>query len=81
MAGEESQDVPTRGWRFNQVGIRVSDLQKSLSFYQDVLGLKELVRMDLDTVKIWMLGYPDNARPGASMLDREGVLELVYSQV
>ncbi|EXJ70293.1 uncharacterized protein A1O5_06361 [Cladophialophora psammophila CBS 110553] len=76
----------TSKYKFNQIGIRVSDLQRSLNFYQEVLGMKELARMEFDTVKIWFLGYPedyagtDGSGAGRSFLAREGVLELIWSE-
>ncbi|KIY01496.1 uncharacterized protein Z520_03048 [Fonsecaea multimorphosa CBS 102226] len=77
---------PTANYKFNQIGIRVSDLQRSLHFYQDVLGMKELGRMEFETVKICFVGYPEGAAgpdgtaTGRSFLAREGVLELIWSE-
>ncbi|OQV04659.1 Glyoxalase-like domain-containing protein [Cladophialophora immunda] len=71
----------TADYKFNQIGIRVSDIQRSIGFYQDVLGMKELGRMEFDTVKIWFLGYPEtDTGAGRSFLAREGVLELIWSE-
>ncbi|OAP57572.1 lactoylglutathione lyase [Fonsecaea erecta] len=78
--------TPTADYKFNQIGIRVSDLQRSLHFYQDVLGMKELGHMEFDTIKIWFVGYPekDAGAEGSAtknpVLAREGVLELIWSE-
>lgn len=74
----------TAGWKFNQIGIRVSDLEKSLFFYQAVLGMKELARMELDTLIIVLVGYPVASEAGGNAMgpfNREGVLELIWNKV
>lgn len=71
--------VATHGWKFNQIGIRVSNMEASLSFYTKILGMKELVRMDFDTVNIALLAYPADGDPG--MFAREGLLELIQNKV
>ena len=66
----------TQGWKFNQIGIRVSDLEKSLSFYKTVLGLEEINRFRADTVTVAFLGYPDGGTAPEKLFRREGVLEV-----
>lgn len=68
----------TQGWKFNHIGIRVADLEKSLFFYEAVLGMKDMTRMAMDTITFVLLGYPEG---GDSLFAREGVLELVWSEV
>jgi catechol 2,3-dioxygenase-like lactoylglutathione lyase family enzyme len=72
---------PTKGFDFNHVGFRVADLDKSIDFYSDKFAMKELSRMDLDTVTIVLLRYADSADPSVPVLAREGVLELVLAKV
>jgi lactoylglutathione lyase len=78
----------TQGWKFNQIGLRVASLDKSLSFYTTILGMTEIVRLPMDTATIALLGYPapapqhDGGKGGldagmSALLRREGVLELV----
>lgn len=69
-----------RGWKFNHVSIRVSDLDKSLFFYNVVLGMKTLALHPFDDLTIVLLGYPEGGEHDR-MLAREGVLELVHSKV
>ncbi|OQV06488.1 hypothetical protein CLAIMM_11045 [Cladophialophora immunda] len=71
--------APPTGWRFNHVSIRVSDLEKSLLFYEVGLGMKKLVDLSFDDLTIVLLGYPDGNGPD-KVLSREGVLELVCSK-
>ncbi len=40
--------------RLNHVSLLVKDVQKSLSFYQDILGLKPIERPDLGFPGIWL---------------------------
>jgi len=70
-----------KGIRFNHVAVRVSDLKRSLTFYTEGLGMKELGRFDLDTFTIVPLGFEDTVQDGLLVLQREGVLELVHAKV
>ncbi|KIW97739.1 uncharacterized protein Z519_01323 [Cladophialophora bantiana CBS 173.52] len=63
----------TRGWLHNQVGIRVSGLEKSLFFYETVLGMQVLTRISSDTLSLVLLGYPEGGGP-EKVLSREGLL-------
>jgi len=75
-----AQNNATQSWKLAQIGIRVSDLEKSLSFYKAVLGLTEITRFRGDTVTAAFLGYPDGG-PGTpeTLFHREGVLELLHA--
>lgn len=76
-----SSDGPTKGFRFNHVGLRVADLEKSIEFYSGVFGMKELHRMPLDTTTIVFLGYADALVADIPMLAQQGALELVCPKV
>jgi lactoylglutathione lyase len=65
----------------NHVGFRVADLEKSVNFYSQIFGMKELSRTDLDTVTVVLLGYANSADSSIPVLAREGVLELVLAKV
>ncbi|EAW21008.1 glyoxalase family protein [Aspergillus fischeri NRRL 181] len=67
---------PTSGFRLTHVGLRVTDIDRSVTFYTSVFGMKELGRMGLDTTTVVFLGYPDAADPQTQLFAREGVLEL-----
>jgi hypothetical protein len=72
---------PTSGFRLTHVGLRVTDINRSVAFYTSVFGMKELGRMGLDTTTVVFLGYPDAADPQTQLFAREGVLELVCPKV
>jgi lactoylglutathione lyase len=72
---------PTSGFRLTHVGLRVTDINRSVAFYTSVFGMKELGRMGLDTTTVVFLGYPDTADPQTQLFAREGVLELVCPKV
>ena len=69
----------THGWKFNQIGLRVTSMESSLAFYTKILGMKELARMDFETVNIALLAYPGEG--DTAMFAREGLLELVQNKV
>jgi lactoylglutathione lyase len=76
-----SSDAQTKGFRLTHVGLRVADIDRSVSFYSGVFGMTELGRMPLDTTTVVFLGYPDASSPQTPLFAREGVLELVCSKV
>lgn len=41
--------------RIGQIGIRCRDLQRSLSFYRDILGLEEFMRLEIDGAQVIIL--------------------------
>ncbi|GFF26188.1 lactoylglutathione lyase [Aspergillus udagawae] len=71
-----TSETPTSGFRLTHVGLRVTDIDRSVAFYTGVFGMKELGRMALDTTTVVFLGYPDAANPQTHLFAREGVLEL-----
>ena len=60
--------------------IRVKDAEKSLKFYQDVLGMKLLRRHESAAAgfNLYFLGYGADA-DGKGTADREGLLELTWN--
>lgn len=76
-----ASENPTSGFRLTHVGLRVTDINRSVAFYTDAFGMKELGRMALDTTTVVFLGYPDAANPQRPLFAREGVLELVCPKV
>ncbi|KZF21124.1 glyoxylase I [Xylona heveae TC161] len=84
--GLTTTDLQT--YRMNHTMIRVKDAEKSLKFYQDVLGMTLLrVNENKDNgFNLYFLGYPhgrpapDASAPGiSSVADREGLLELTWN--
>ncbi|EWG38470.1 hypothetical protein FVEG_01675 [Fusarium verticillioides 7600] len=71
---------PTEGFRFNHIGLRVADLDRSIAFYSGIFGMKVVGRKEMKIATLVFLAYPDTAPPNTSMVAREGVLELVYSK-
>jgi hypothetical protein len=55
-------------------------MEKSLHFYEVVLGMKKLLELPFDDPAIVLLGYPEGGGRD-KVLSREGVLELVCSKV
>jgi lactoylglutathione lyase len=55
----------TAGFVMNQTMLRIVDPQRSLAFYQDVLGMRLLDRYDFEDMKfsLYFLGYPDSPVP------------------
>ncbi|KAJ3047969.1 hypothetical protein HK097_011000 [Rhizophlyctis rosea] len=81
------QPLPTHSFRLNHVCIRVHDMETSLKFYRDTLGMRTIFTLNSDSYNMIYLGYPErgpngNGREetGAEMLKgrlrRTGLLEL-----
>ncbi|KAL2266061.1 hypothetical protein VTJ83DRAFT_5413 [Remersonia thermophila] len=90
---EETESVTTTDlttYRMNHTMIRVKDAEKSLKFYQEVLGMS-LIRTHESPAagfNLYFLGYPGekgvpaegaSAVAGLSTADREGLLELTWN--
>ncbi|KAH0545232.1 hypothetical protein FGG08_000686 [Glutinoglossum americanum] len=85
-AGIETTDLGT--YRMNHSMIRVKDIEKSLSFYKDVMGMTLLHTHKVPEAKfdLYFLGYPYNKIVPESNPDGvppvaafEGLLELTYN--
>ena len=69
----------------NHTMIRVKDIEKSLKFYQEVLGMKLIRTHEAEAAgfNLYFLGYPsknDTASAGTeSTANREGLLELTWN--
>jgi lactoylglutathione lyase len=69
-------DIET--YRMNHTMIRVKDAEKSLAFYQDVMGMKLIRTMEAKAASfnLYFLGYND---PQATTGHMEGLLELTWN--
>jgi lactoylglutathione lyase len=62
--------------------IRVKDAEKSLKFYQDVLGMSLFRKNENEKAgfNLYFLGYPGSkGMPDRTTADREGILELTWN--
>jgi lactoylglutathione lyase len=80
---EKTKDVKettTGSYRFNHTMIRVKDAEKSLKFYQDVMGMTLLNTKEQPDNKfnLYFLGYKGDSNP-PTQAHREGVLELTWN--
>lgn len=75
----KTTDVET--YRMNHTMIRVKDHQKSLKFYQEILGMKLVRTSENPDAKfnLYFLGYGGDDAQGASTAHREGLLELTWN--
>ncbi len=80
----------TDGYILNQTMLRIRDPQKSLTFYQEVLGMTLLERFDFKAAEfsLYFLGYPDAADGAAPdnaaerakwLFSRKALLELTHN--
>ena len=78
----------TEGFRFNHTMLRIKDPERSLAFYQDVLGMRLLRQLDFEAISfsLYFLGYAEEAAvPNEEKarsrytFGREGVLELTHN--
>jgi len=80
--GVTETDVQT--YRMNHTMIRVKDIEKSLKFYQEVLGMKLFRTVEQPEAKfnLYFLGYPgEKGIPESvdAIKEREGLIELTYN--
>jgi len=75
---EHNTETNVETYRMNHTMIRVKDAQKSLAFYQDILGMK-LFRTNENKdagFNLYFLGY---GTPTSSTAQKEGLLELTWN--
>ncbi|KAA1093249.1 Lactoylglutathione lyase [Puccinia graminis f. sp. tritici] len=70
-------------FRLNHTMFRIKDPKISLEFYQDILGMKLLHKMEVESAKFtnYFLGFPGSNQDSksSSPLHREGVVELCHN--
>jgi lactoylglutathione lyase len=87
---ENEKETDTQGYRMNHSMIRVKNPEKSLKFYQDVLGMKLMRTSEQKEAKftLYFLGYPgdygipdekDTANGVNPLAGKEGLLELTWN--
>jgi lactoylglutathione lyase len=87
---EETKDIrttDTSSYRFNHSMIRVKDAERSLKFYQEVMGMKLLRVNEQKEAKftLYFLGYHEKPNESDSpngvnpLADKEGLLELTWN--
>ncbi|KAM4063019.1 glyoxalase/Bleomycin resistance protein/Dioxygenase superfamily protein [Hirsutella rhossiliensis] len=80
-ANIKETDVST--YRMNHTMIRVKDAEKSLKFYQDVLGMSRMRTHEAQNAgfNLYFLGYPgkQGTPEDGKTSDREGLLELTWN--
>ncbi|KOS13080.1 glyoxalase i [Malassezia pachydermatis] len=67
----------TASYRFNHTMYRIKDPKASLEFYQDVLGMELIDKMQMEEFTLYFLGYQH--QHGVSRSKREGLLELTHN--
>ena len=81
---EEVKETDPGTYRFNHSMIRVKDHEKSLKFYQDIMGMS-LIRTsenESNGFNLYFLAYPGDegdAGKSVSTVEREGLLELTWN--
>lgn len=58
--------------------LRVKDYEKSLKFYQEVLGMTLIRKNEASDFTLFFLAYGD-LKEGESQAQREGILELTWN--
>ncbi|KAJ3029859.1 Lactoylglutathione lyase [Rhizophlyctis rosea] len=79
------QPPPTYSFKLNHVCVRVKDMETSLKFYRDCLGMRTVFTLNSDSYNMIYLGYPEREEDGKeetgeemlkNRLRRTGLLEL-----
>ncbi|KAF3061446.1 Lactoylglutathione lyase [Daldinia childiae] len=80
---EQGKGTDVGTYRMNHTMIRVKDAEKSLKFYQDVLGMKLFRTVEQSAAKfnLYFLGYPGSkgVPEDGFTADYEGLLELTWN--
>ncbi|KAG0127102.1 Glyoxalase/Bleomycin resistance protein/Dihydroxybiphenyl dioxygenase [Tuber indicum] len=68
-------------YRFNRTVLRVKDAEKSLQFYRSVLGMSLLRTIEQPEAgfNLYILGYRRGGDGEDSLVDREGLVELMWN--
>ncbi len=73
----------TSSYKFHHTMLRVKDPKRSVHFYQDILGMKQINKIANPDAKfdLYFLAYdwPQSVSPGKHWTDREGVIELTHN--
>ena len=80
-------DTATKDFVLNQTMLRIRDPERSVAFYQDVLGMTLLERFDFDDMEfsLYFMGYPtgpvpeDRAERTKWIFDQPALLELTHN--
>ena len=80
-ATEGVKETDLQTYRMNHTMIRVKDAEKSLKFYQEVLGMTLLRTHENAKAEfnLYFLGYGPAPAEGGGTADREGLLELTWN--
>lgn len=80
---ENVKETDVSTYRMNHTMIRVKDAEKSLKFYQDVLGMSLMRKSESPNAgfNLYFLGYPgeQGLSSDGKTSDREGLLELTWN--
>ncbi|CAM1506391.1 Fc.00g060320.m01.CDS01 [Cosmosporella sp. VM-42] len=81
---EDVKETEVSSYRMNHTMIRVKDAEKSLKYYQDVLGMKLMRKSENSAAgfNLYFLGYPGDrpiAEKDEKTAEREGLLELTWN--
>ncbi|OLN85245.1 Lactoylglutathione lyase [Colletotrichum chlorophyti] len=75
---ENVQETDVATYRMNHTMLRVKDPEKSLKFYQEVLGMELIRKNESSDFTLFFLAY-GGLREGESQAQREGILELTWN--
>jgi lactoylglutathione lyase len=78
---EQTESITTTSldtYRMNHSMIRVKDAEKSLAFYQDIMGMTLIRKVEASAASfnLYFLGY---GQPSSSTSNYEGLLELTWN--
>ncbi|KAM6501515.1 Glyoxalase/Bleomycin resistance protein/Dihydroxybiphenyl dioxygenase [Amanita muscaria] len=79
------RSAETASFKFNHTMIRVKDPKQSLAFYQDVLGMDLLSKLDFADFTLYFLAFNHTGKELSdeekkqARFSREGVLELTHN--
>lgn len=86
---DEYPPLETIGWNNNHIALNVADLDASLDFYTNVLGMRHIFTYHAsDTLKFAYIGYPSGGRNGTGYqtptelsrfrTNMQGLIEFIY---